>query len=57
VGDRQVELVFIGIDMDEAAIRSRLDRCVLTPKEFETGRDRWAWYRDPLPEWDMSCEL
>ena len=57
VGDRQVELVFIGIDMDEAAIRERLDRCVLTPKEFESGAERWARFRDPLPEWDMACEL
>jgi G3E family GTPase len=57
VGDRQIELVFIGIDMDEAAIRARLDRCVLTPKEFEQGFDRWARMPDPLPEWDMACEL
>ena len=57
VGDRQIELVFIGIDMDEAAIRSRLDSCVLTPKEFEQGPDRWARYPDPLPEWNTACEL
>jgi len=57
LGDRQIELVFIGIDMDEAAIRARLDRCVLTPKEFAQGMDRWTRYPDPLPEWDMACEL
>ena len=57
LGDRQIELVFIGIDMDEAAIRARLDHCVLTPKEFEQGMARWARYPDPLPQWDMACEL
>ncbi len=57
VGDRQTELVFIGVDMDEAAIRERLDRCIVTGKEFEKGPRKWARFRDPLPEWDMSCEL
>ncbi|MEM1332537.1 MAG: GTP-binding protein [Actinomycetota bacterium] len=57
VGDRQNELVFIGIDMDEDDIRARLDRCVVTGKEFEKGPKKWARFRDPLPEWDMSCEI
>ncbi|MEM9714692.1 MAG: GTP-binding protein [Actinomycetota bacterium] len=57
VGDRQTELVFIGIDMDESAIRERLDRCVLTGAELEEGPDRWVHYDDPLPEWDLSCDL
>ncbi|MEM9745506.1 MAG: GTP-binding protein [Actinomycetota bacterium] len=57
VGDRQTELVFIGIDLDEAAIRERLDRCVLTGDEFAAGPDAWENYSDPLPEWDMSCDL
>ena len=30
LGDRQTEIVFIGIDMDEDAIRRRLDACILT---------------------------
>ena len=54
LGDRQIELVFIGIEMDEADIRRRLDACVLTPAEFAEGFDRWARYKDPLPEWDMG---
>ena len=37
VGDRQTEIVFIGVDMDEAAIRARLDSCVVTGREFEKG--------------------
>ena len=57
VGDRQTELVFIGIDMDEAEIRRRLDACVLTSREFEKGPDKWRRFRDPLPEWDLSCDI
>ncbi|MEM7286066.1 MAG: GTP-binding protein [Actinomycetota bacterium] len=57
LGDRQTEIVFIGIDMDEDDIRRRLDRCVLTGREFEQGPEKWARYRDPLPEWDLSCDL
>ena len=57
LGDRQTEIVFIGIDMDEDAIRSRLDSCVLTGREFEKGFKKWLKFTDPLPEWDMSCDL
>ncbi|MEM7092580.1 MAG: GTP-binding protein [Actinomycetota bacterium] len=57
LGDRQTEIVFIGIDMDEADIRRRLDSCVLTGREFEKGPDKWVRFRDPLPEWDMSCDI
>ena len=57
VGDRQTEVVFIGIDVDEDQIRHRLDDCVLTGREFEKGPQKWARFKDPLPEWDLSCEL
>ncbi len=57
VGDRQTEIVFIGIDMDEADIRRRLDACVLTGREFEKGPEKWARLRDPLPAWDLSYDL
>ena len=43
--------------MDEDAIRSRLDSCVLTGREFEKGFKKWLKFTDPLPEWDMSCDL
>ena len=42
VGDRQTEIVFIGVDMDEAAIRARLDSCVVTGREFEKGPKKGA---------------
>lgn len=53
----QNELVFIGIDMDETQIRRGLDRCVLTDREYERGPSHWAGFPDPLPEWDLSCDL
>jgi G3E family GTPase len=53
----QNEIVFIGIDMDELAIRRRLDRCVVTAREYERGPRSWARFPDPLPEWDLACDL
>ena len=43
--------------MDEAAIRDRLDACVLTGDEFEKGPESWLDLNDPLPEWDLSCDI
>ncbi|PIB37456.1 hypothetical protein BFP72_07460 [Reichenbachiella sp. 5M10] len=40
-GDRLNELVFIGQDMDEAAIRSDLDNCLLTESEQAAWEDGW----------------
>ena len=33
-GDRRQEIVFIGTEMDEAALRARLDRCLIDDDEF-----------------------
>ncbi|MFC6197542.1 zinc metallochaperone GTPase ZigA [Ponticaulis profundi] len=51
-GDRRQEIVFIGIDMDEAAIRKELDACLTEPAEradgiIEARRD----LADPFPRW------
>lgn len=48
-GDRRQELVFIGIDMDEARIRTRLDACLLPVTRFTPNL--WTGLRDPLPAW------
>ena len=41
-GDRQQELVFIGIDQDQAAITSVLDSLLLNDEEFQLGPDVWT---------------
>ncbi|TAA62901.1 zinc metallochaperone GTPase ZigA [Shinella sp. JR1-6] len=49
-GDRRQELVFIGADpMDEAALRRRLDACLVEAETFEPAR--WVNLPDPFPLW------
>ena len=50
-GDRRQELVFIGVEMDEAGLRRRLDGALLTADELAAGPAGWAKLRDPFPAW------
>lgn len=57
VGDRRQEIVFIGIGMDEAAIRKRLDACLTDIRHGSTparmrARDDLA---DPFPAWGHAA--
>jgi G3E family GTPase len=54
-GDRRQELVFIGLDMDEPALRQRLDACALTETELGAGEQAWARLPDPFPSWRRSA--
>lgn len=45
-GDRITRLVFIGIEMDAAAIAERLDQCLLTDEEMQAD---WSRMADELP--------
>ncbi|NWF80357.1 MAG: GTP-binding protein [Chloroflexi bacterium] len=51
VGDCRQELVFIGVNVDEAALRARLDACLLTDGEMALGPERWEFFEDPFPAW------
>lgn len=51
IGDARQELVFIGMDMDEAGLRARLDAALLTDAEMAKGPKKWRHYNDPLPAW------
>lgn len=56
VGDCRQELVFIGIGMDEAAIRSSLQECLLTDEECAAGIESWQNLQDPFPRWNTRVE-
>jgi G3E family GTPase len=53
-GDRRQEIVFIGIGMDEKALRRRLDACLLTEAEMRGGPKAWATLSDPFPRWSAG---
>ena len=53
-GDAQQELVLIGINMDQHALRQAFDACLLTDDELAAGPQAWANYPDPFPEWAID---
>ncbi|MFI6066679.1 GTP-binding protein [Micromonospora sp. NPDC051227] len=53
-GDRQQELVLIGIDLDGQGLRAALSDCLLTDTEIAAGEDAWRALPDPFPIWDLS---
>ncbi|MEU5552078.1 MULTISPECIES: GTP-binding protein [unclassified Micromonospora] len=47
-GDRNQHLVFVGLDLDPAALRHTLTGCLLTDAELADGEDVWRGYPDPF---------
>ncbi|NJL27595.1 MAG: cobalamin biosynthesis protein CobW [Thermoanaerobaculia bacterium] len=56
LGDRRQELVLIGIALDEAGMRERLEACLLTPEEMQLGPRGWQQLEDPLPTLETDDE-
>lgn len=51
IGDARQELVFIGIEMNEAELRVKLNAALLTDKEMAEGPHIWSQYPDPIESW------
>lgn len=52
-GDRRIELVLIGQNVDWPKIFADLDDCLLTDEELEAGPEVWGTFDDRLPTWDV----
>ena len=50
-GDRRQEIVFIGVGMNEEALRRDLDACLLSDAEMKAGAQGWSRLSDPFPRW------
>lgn len=55
-GDRAQQLVFIGQKMDEAALRARLDACLLDEKLASADSKTWAELQNPFPDLILGDE-
>jgi G3E family GTPase len=49
-GDRCQQLVFIGIGLDEPALRARLDACLLDPSLASAANSGWQQLANPFPK-------
>ena len=48
-GDRRQEIVFIGVGLDQDAIRAKLNAALVAAADFTP--EAWAQMADPFPEW------
>ncbi|MCX4471357.1 GTP-binding protein [Micromonospora sp. NBC_01655] len=53
-GDRQQELVLIGVAMNGHGLRAALAACLLSDTEIAAGEDAWRALPDPFPAWDLG---
>jgi len=51
VGDARQEIVLIGMNMDETALRANLDACLLTDAEMAQGPKAWTQWKNPFAGW------
>ncbi len=55
-GDRRIELVIIGQDLDEERLRACLDACLLTEEEVQAGPAVWSAFPDEMQPWPEQDE-
>lgn len=51
VGDARQEIVMIGMNMDQKALTTAFNDCLLTDQEMAAGPNTWRRFNDPFPEW------
>lgn len=50
-GDRRQSITVLGISVDEAEWRRRLDQCLLSDEEMAAGETTWTRFADPFAAW------
>ena len=55
-GDRMQEIVLIGQKMNQKAIESMFDSCLLAEEELLLGKNHWKDAKDPFPQWMNEME-
>ena len=53
-GDMRQELVFISQNLDETKIKNLLDECLLSDDDLLLGKNHWAKFEDPFPNWEVE---
>ncbi|KJZ16017.1 4-hydroxytetrahydrobiopterin dehydratase [Marinomonas sp. S3726] len=53
-GDMRQELVFIGQGLNQTAMITALDNCLLSDDEIVEGKAYWASLKDPFPAWEEN---
>ena len=55
-GDMRQELVFIGQGLDQSAMTTALDNCLLSEEELLQGKAHWATFNGPFPVWEQDSQ-
>jgi G3E family GTPase len=52
-GDRQQEIVIIGIQLDKNTLIEGFDACLMSDSEISLGMEAWRNLSDPFPKWGV----
>ncbi|MFO1021245.1 MAG: GTP-binding protein [Planctomycetales bacterium] len=56
-GDRRIELVIIGQNLNEQELSESLEDCLLSDEELEAGPSTWSAWEDTFEPWEFMEEL